>query len=218
MAKTDEFSALLDELNAVQADTTDLSKSMDGAAKIAAAAEDGEDQGEAGDKKRGEPDGDKDGAGEGDNDGDEMFGKALQVQMADGTVAEAYDGTAMMKAMATRLVATEGQSATLAKALSAATGIIKQQGEMMKALNDRVARLANTGTGRRAMVSVNDKAPAPAAGQAAAAPAPQELLTKALAMSGRGELTSIQVARIESSVRSGAPLPADLAAALSSAA
>lgn len=217
-----DFDALLTEL-------APLAKAMaapDGDAKIAAAAA------EAGATL---PDGTAapaDGAGAGGAAGDgeagdeELMGKSFQVTLADGTIQEAYDGTAMMKAMATEMTALRTESAEhaskldasqaeLAKALQVGTslvGLVKSQGELIKSLQGDMVRFGATGRGRQANVTVLDKPGAIAA--APAAPDVEAIMAKAMTAHTAGEFTSSDIARLEAHLGRGNPPPADLVARL----
>ena len=167
-----DYTALLAEL-----DTFSKAQTVDAdAAKAAAADPDADPDAKPGEGEAAGKPGDaaamKPGEGDTDDDADgEMFGKSFAVVMEDGTAVEAYDGTAMMKALHAENVALKGQTVVLAgqvatltvnsnmllKALTSATGSLKQQGEMLKSLAADVVRIGSTGTGRRAVLNVHEK-------------------------------------------------------------
>lgn len=145
------FEKLLGELNAAQADTDTLAKSLpadDGKddKKIQAAAGEGGE----GDNKDG---GDADEGGKSDGD-DKPMAKSFKIKLEDGTEVDAEDGTALVKALTERLDATEG---TFAKAMGQAVSLIQSQNAMIKSLGEQVAKLSGEGRGRKTMVSITEK-------------------------------------------------------------
>ncbi len=158
-------------------------------------------------------------------DGDEEgLSKSFQVTMPDGSTQEAYDGTEMMKAMRVRLTAVAGQAddvaaeleearGELAKSFTASAGLlglIRSQGDLIKSLQGDVARLGATGTGRKVALSVHEKAAGvvPAAAALVAGPS---IMAKAMTAYAAGNLTSGEIARLESHLGRGNPVPADIA-------
>lgn len=193
--------------------------------KIAAAGD------EAGAKKVGE----EGGSGESGEDDEEEdpFTKSMQVTLPDGTEVEAFDGTAMLKALRadnlalreenaalqSRVTVAEANGDALLKSMNVMLGTMKalqsggqKQDDVIKSLQADVARIGGQGTGRKAVVSVHDK-PAGGAPQPDGI-SPREFMVKAMAAHGRGHLTAIDIARAESFLGHGLQLPADLVAAV----
>lgn len=204
------FEALLGEL--------DLLKSMPSNDATMGGADDAT-AGGAGDGGEGGG-GEEDGGREGD-EGDEAFGKSFKVTLADGTEAEAYDGTAMMKSLRTDLLGLQGDNEALAKALGGAVEAIKaqreaiiSQGTLIKSLQADLAKLAGQGSGRRSVLNVLEKtattAPAAASGGAQKI-TPQGFMAKALSLQKSGELNATDVARCEMNLNKFGQLPPDLA-------
>lgn len=152
----------------------------------------------------------------GAEDGDDgMMGKSFAVTLPDGSTQEAYDGTAMLKAMGAQVTALaadrDAAKADLNKALTASTallGVVKQQGEMLKAMHTRVEAMANTGRGRQATVSLADK-PGLIAGAASVASG-KDVMAKAMTAFRAGTLDGNDVSRAESHLGRGLPVPADI--------
>lgn len=208
-----EYAALLTELDtfskALKADCAD--GEGEGGKKIIAAAEDG---------KEGK---DKDKV---DENGEEAFGKAFTVTLDDGTKVEAFDGTAMMKALrdqnavlTTQLVVVEANSGALLKSLQIASASmqdmrteLKNQGDLVKALKADIDRIGNQGGGRRAVISVHDKSTVTEAGggNGNAKPTPSEILTKSMAAFNKGAINGLEVARVEARLGRGEPVPDEL--------
>lgn len=227
-----DFSALLDELAALQTSGEEMAKAMTAEAseddkKIAAAADtDGDGKAEGAGEGAGEGD-DKADAKDGDDKDAEYFGKSMKVKLEDGSEVEAFDGTAAIQGLHQRIdsLAEKIEGAVggemMAKALGSVGGavkglqaILKEQGDMIKSLRAEVATLRTSGAGRRATLSVHEK---PDAASAAAAAKPQgmsreEVLTKAMAAFDGGKLTAAQVAIVESRINRGEQLPADILA------
>lgn len=223
----------MNDFDALLAELAPLQKAMEkpmGDAKVTAAADEADAV---------LPDGEGEGEGEGegkpavmaksdDVDDDDMLGKSFSVTMPDGSVQEAFDGTAMMKAMGTQLVAIK-QHATdrdlelatakgeLAKALSACSallGIVKPMAEMTKAMRAELTAIGGAGRGRQATVSLVDKPALSAAPAAPAAPNTNEIMAKAMTLVDAGDFSSAEIARLEAHLGRGNPVPADLAARL----
>ena len=202
-----------------------LAKAMPavGDAKVEAAAKEGGMEPNAGGEeplaKGTEPEEEED-----DEGGDDMMGKSFQVTMPDGTVAEVFDGSQMMKALTTEVETLKGSNADLTAKLEAATGELSKSLQahtgllgMVKSLQGDVARLGAAGRGRSAQLTVLDKpaatAPVPATDPAADGNA---LMAKAMDAFTRkiGGITSTDIASAEARLNRGLPFPADLAARL----
>lgn len=151
--------------------------------------------------------------GEGEGEGDEVpMGKSFSLKLDDGTEIEAVDGTQLVKSLMARVEASEEQAA---KGLEMAVSLLKQQGEMIKSLQGQVAKLANEGRGRKTVVSIAEK-------KSVAEPLQKsqsdegipvgEFMAKCLSLQAAGKLTGLDVARAESALNKGLPVPADIMA------
>ncbi|CAB4137382.1 hypothetical protein UFOVP326_25 [uncultured Caudovirales phage] len=213
-----EFAALLGELDMMKAQAMPPGKGGDDdAERVQAAAADADNDGQ--------DDEDKDGEGEGEGEGEGApFGKSFQVTMPDGTIQEAYDGTAMMKALHDEVQRLggdlSGQVDAFTKALGTMTDIIKgqaatiaAQGTMLKSLRADVAKFGGQGAGRKAVVNVHDKPAATGAAPASDDASPDMVKSWALDAQLAGKITGFDVARIAVRVDNGEKLdPATLAA------
>ena len=207
MTKTSHFAALLSELDTMQ--------------KASAGGADGDTD----DKKVVDAAGDGTETGTGDGDtgggeGDETFGKAFTVRLADGTEQQAYDGTAMMKALHTQQGEHGAAMEDMHKAFGMAIDVIKslqatiaKQDTLLKALDTRVAGLATTGTGRKSMVTVMERLGSGTANSDPAA-APKQtaggIMMKARSMAIEGKMPWADVARIEAYQGRGQVAPPDI--------
>ncbi len=207
-ATENPFDDLLGELDV-------LAKAMKSDDTTAAAAADAGVQDTGGEGDGG------DGVGEGDGDGDDVLGKSFKVQLEDGTTADAFDATAMLKAMGLRI---DGVGSQLMKGMTAITSLVKAQGDtiksqgaLIKSLQGELSKIGGQGRGRQATVAVVGTT-ANTDGGGKAAMTKDEILTKALALSGKGLMTSLDVSRVQSHLNNGLALPADLATAISAAA
>lgn len=151
------------------------------------------------------------GEGEGDGDDEETMGKSFALKLEDGTELEAIDGTELVKSLMARVESNEG---TVMKALGTAVDLLGKQGNMIKSLQDEVKKLAGEGRGRKTVVSVSEK---PFAGAtmaksqgAADGLSANEFMAKALAAQASGRLTGLDVARAESALNKGLPVPQDV--------
>ncbi len=223
MDPTNDFSALLDELAQLQAGNEDMAKAMkaddaEDDEKIAAAADtDGDGKAEGAEEGADKDADDKDG----DDKDAEYFGKSFAVTLENGEQVDAYDGTEAIRLLNGRVgsiaAAVSGQGDQMAKALGSVAGavkgmqsLIRDQADMLKALRGEVATLRGSGTGRKAVLDVHE--------QRTAAPAkpeglsPGEVMAKAMTAQEGGRITALDVARIESRIGRGEPIPADLLA------
>lgn len=194
-----DFQKLLGELTA-EAETMSKALPADdstGDKKIQAAAEGG---GEDLEKKKED---DKDGEG-----GEGEMTKSFKVQLADGTEVEAQDGTELVKSLFDRFDESEG---VIAKALGATLNLvksqadaIKSQGALIKSLNEKVSAISGEGRGRKAILTVVEKA---TSGDATMAKSEdngmtgQEFLAKSNAAFDAGKITGLQLSTIDVSLR-----------------
>lgn len=215
-----EFEKLLGAIESMQEDAEVLHKSMPGEGeaddeKIAAAAEDGnpDADGDGQNDVSGEAtDGDADDEGEGEEG--ESMGKSFSFTLEDGTVVEAQDGTELVKSLIARV---EGTEEVMSKALGAAVDLIGKQGDMIKSLQEQITALGSTGRGRKAVLSVAEK---PAAGDLKKSLGQEEekgmsvneFMAKALSAQTAGKITGLDIARAESALNKGLPVPQDIVA------
>lgn len=211
-----DFSQLLVELDA---EAEALQKGMSAAdddSKIAAAADgdadgdgtpDGEDKVPGGPDKT-DPDGGED---------DEVLGKSFGVTLADGTSVEAYDGTELIKSIMSQNMAL-GQ--TLKKSMAVIGGLkgqVEANAKLVKSLQGQVAKLADSGRGRKAVISITDKQ-IPGEGEPAADDMSADaFMAKAMDMFNAGKLSGNDIARAEAYIGKGLQPPADVVSVVKSA-
>jgi hypothetical protein len=173
----------------------------------------------------------KDGEKESDKEEKETFGKAFKVKLEDGTETEAFDGTAMLKALHTenellRQTMTE-RDAELAKAFDIVVTVLGEQRQydadqtkqlvaqdtLIKALQAKVDSIGQAGVGRRTMLAIAEKL-SPSAGIVDEKPKPTggQILAKAMFMAREGKLDWGSAVRIEAYQGRGEVAPADLLA------
>lgn len=133
--------------------------------------------------------------------------KSLQVTLADGTVVDAEDGTELVKSLMEQVSGLEG---VMAKALGAAVGLIKKQGEqlvatdtLVKSLQAKVTELSGEGRGRKTMVTVMDKPGQLAKSETPGMTAP-EFMAKSHAAFNAGKINGTELTIIDVSLRQGA--------------
>lgn len=200
-----EYDKLMSELDEILA----KAQAVDTDEKIEAAA-DGQDMPGAADK-----DADPDDDAAEDQDG-ESFMKSFRVTLEDGTEQEAYDATAMMKAMH---VTARRQAETI-DALQARVkeqdAVIQRLPDMLKAMQGQIASQAD-------MLKALREAPG---GRKTTTQAPVatpqtttrgDILAKALSLQTAGKIGSTEVAVIEARLNARMQLPNDLAALISAA-
>lgn len=212
------FKTLLDELSKLSksfgaADDADKSNEEDDA-KIKAAADgdvDGDGKLDGVDPDTTGTDDDVDADADNDEDEDEMLGKSFDVTLANGEKREAIDGTKMVLSMMKRL---DGTEADMSKALTLAVGTMQKmqkaltaQGALIKSLQGDLERIGGQGRGRKAVLSIMEKASAKDGDDDKAGVAPGEFMAKALAAQKAGRLTGSDVALAESRLNRGLPVP-----------
>jgi hypothetical protein len=193
-----DFSTLLDQLSAQTTEHGTMAKALE------AACAEGEGEGKPKPKK-GEP-GYIEGEGDEGAAGGDMS-KAFQVTLPDGSQAEAIDATVILKAL-------DSDMSQVKKALPQFLGLIRQQGNMIKALADENAKLRTTGTGRRSVLNVAEKPSLTLSGnmeKAEGALSVADFMLKAEGALKAGEITGIEAAVLNTCVGSGRQPPADLA-------
>jgi hypothetical protein len=171
--------------------------------------------------KTDEDDADRDaetrGEGEGKGAEDEDMMKSFRVTLDDGREVEAYDATAMMKAMHTTTTAHASALAAMRADLAAAHNVVGKQTQMLKAIADQLAE-------QGAMLKALREQPA-GRKSAAANPTPagggtmdrETVLAKALSAQKSGALSSMDVATIEARLNGGVPLRPEHLAAIQAA-
>lgn len=207
-----EFQALLDELTLLKAMPAGGGDTDDKTIQAAAADGNPDADGDGKNDVSGEPDGDE---GKGGAE-DEVFGKSFQVQLEDGSTVDAFDGTEMMKALwaanaALKVtVAKQADDATtLGKSLQVATDLIKSLQGTVTQLQSDIARIGNTGAGRKTTVNVHEK-PTGAPLAKSESIAPQEFLAKCETAFNAGKLSGRDLARAEAYIGRGATPPAEI--------
>lgn len=194
-----QFETLLAELKTVSDEQETLAKALpaedgkDDEAIQAAAAE-----GDLADKNPEDADDD-------DVDDKQPMAKSVTA-VVDGEEVEAVDATELIKSLIGRV---ETQESVLAKALETTLGTIKAQGEMIKSLNARVAKLAGEGKGRKTVLTIAEK---PAAGETIAKSEPegltnQQFMAKAHAAFSAGKLSGVELTTADVALRTGQAVP-----------
>lgn len=200
-----KFAQLLAQLNAEQEAQDTLAKALpqqdsQDDKKIQDAAGEGEGEGEEEESAEGE--------GEGEGQGEESMTKSLT--LADGE--EVVDATELLKSLQND-VAEHGD--VLAKALpqvlllmQGQSKMIQQQGDLIKSMQTRIDELAGQGRGRRAVVSVMEKAVAgePMAKSQADGITPQEFMLKANNAFDKGIISGVQLTTLDVCMREGKPI------------
>lgn len=198
------FEALLENLE-------ELKKSQgvnDGDEKIAAAAV-------TADKKSDVKDDDEGKDGEGD---DEVMGKSMTITLADGSTQDVLDATEMIKSLQSRVIGLaaerESEREHLGKSLTLVHDMLKEQGDVLKALGEQVVAMANAGRGRKSAV-VTVQGEDMIKSQPVVTETPDELLNKCLAAQAAGRLSGMDVSIAETSLNRGLPIPEHIRTRLS---
>jgi hypothetical protein len=192
-----QFDGLLEEIETMaKAMPAGDASTDEGDKKIAAAAAD------SGVEAPAETSGEGDAEMDDENDGEGApMAKSFSLTLEDGSKVDAVDGTELVKSMMTRMEANES---VLLKALTGAMGLIKTQGDMLKALGGKVDSLAKSGVGRKAVVNIAEKSSTSiAAKPAEEGMKPEEFMTKALIAQGKGLVTGQEVCIADNRLQNG---------------
>ena len=184
---------------------------------LAAAKEAGVDTDQIGDTKNPDAEDDADGVDgpDGDDDeDDEVLGKSFQAVGADGQPVKAYDATDLIKSLSSRMAdveaATSGDKEHLGKSLTLMADMLKSQADQIDTLQKAVVAMSKLGTGRKAVLTVNEK-PEPAMMKSA----PQAMNTetfmmKANAAFNAGKISGKDLTVCDVSLRHGESIDAGL--------
>ena len=130
----------------------------------AAKKEDGDDNKVKQAAKEGAAESDDGDADEDDDKEGKPFGKALTVTLPDGSSAQAFDGSKAIQTLVSENADLREQIGDLQKAFSIAVDVVKdlrasrdKQGEMLKALQTKIASVGASPSGRRTMVASAEK-------------------------------------------------------------
>lgn len=205
------FEKLLDELETMSKAMPSDDTGEDDKKIQAAAAEGGEDDvNDEDDNVAGnEGDSDDDPSEEELEGDDKNMTKSFKFTLDDGTEVEAVNGTELVKSLMSRI---DKNEETLAKALGTAVTLIKSQGSMIKSLQEKINQLSGQGRGRKTVVSVVEKQSTLAKSQQEEGMTAHEFMAKALTAQAEGRITGIDVARAESYLNKGMPIPDDIVA------
>lgn len=206
------FAGLIDDLKAVDTDTTTMAKAVEekGAAVEGADKDDAAIAAAAADADKDKDDDDKDAEGK-------PMAKSFQITLEDGTVVEAVDGADMIKSLMDRVEKNEGETAAV---LEAAVSTIKTQGDLIKSLLGRFDDLAGQSRPRKAVLSVVEKPAAVAddlaksQGQGSTITS-EQLMAKAMDARAQGRISGNDIAVAEQMINVGkAPSPAFIQAVM----
>lgn len=213
------FKALMDELGLMAKAQNDGADGGDGTIDAAAAADGGADAGAAAgaadaadagaaDAADGAAGAD-DGAGAaGDGDADDL-GKSFSFKLDDGNVIEAIDGTALIKAVIERQ---ERNEADVTNALGMTVNLIKSLQTQVGSLQEQISKLASSGAGRKAVLSVSERPSVMRKSVDDDAITPNQFMAKAMHALAEGRITSADVSRAEAHLNRGLQVPAEIVA------
>jgi hypothetical protein len=201
-----DFDQLLDEINALAAEQSTLTKSMP------AEGGDGDDEEEEEEEEKAPA-----AKGKGEGEGDESVAPAdLKKSMViDGENVEVVDAEQLVKSLNELADRVEGQDQMLVKSITPMLDLIKGQGALLKSMQGQLEKLSGQGRGRKTVLAIVEK---PAPGEQPlrksqpAQMAPAEILAKALDAQKAGKISGIDVARAENAIQSGTAIPADVLA------
>jgi hypothetical protein len=211
------FKALLERFETLQKSLPAEGSEDDNKIAAAAAASGDTPNGE-GEGAAAEGEGEGEGLTEGEGEGEEPMGKSFAITLEDGTVIDAQDGTALVKALTEQVGALQGridaqasEGEQMAKALETACAIVEKQDSMFKSLAAKVDALSKQGRGRTSVVNIAEK-PANAVVQKPEVQGvkPDDFMAKAMDKFNSGAITGRDVAIAENALAVGKPVPAEL--------
>lgn len=200
-----QFEELLAQLKSAEDEQENLAKSLPAGGEESEDATDIVEE-ETGDEINEEEDG--------DDDDESSLTKSIKVGDEE---FEVIDAEVMIKSLDGLTARVGEQEEVMAKGLTSALKLIQQQGEMLKSLHAQVATLGNQGAGRKAAMTLHEKATAIAApgGSSNAVPTRDEIMAKSEAAWSAGKITGNEFTEIDVALRQGAvPNAALLAKAL----
>lgn len=149
----------------------------------------------------------------------ESMEKSFKVTLADGTEVEAQDGTELVKSLFARV---DNQEDMIVKALGGTldlvkslTATVKSQGDLVKSLQETVAKLGGQGAGRKSIVDVHQQVNTltkSMGDQDQKGPTAEEIMAKSNAAFAAGKISGQELNIIDVSMRSGFPIDQALAA------
>lgn len=168
-----------------------------------------------------------------DGDHEHEMKKSFTIQLADGKTVEVEDGAEMLKALSDRFDVSEEK---VLGTLTAAVAIIGAQGTMLKSMGEQLAtqettigiqatmikslqtdltKLASTGAGRKAVLTVAERQTGTATDAVAKNGMPDgvtvdQFFAKAFDKQGQGKLTGNDISLAETCLNSGMPIPENL--------
>lgn len=219
-----EFNALIDDLEDVLwSEEQTLAKAQQQDADDAQDDEDIKDMADGDADDDGEPDA-EDALDDRDDDekeeqGDEApMAKAYPVTLADGSQAEAFDGTALLKSLEGQIASIRSETVDaltqVTQALTRSTLLIKALRQQHADLSDQVASLAQAGRGRKSQVHVHERRMTGEDLVKANGIKPADLMSKALSAQRDGRVTGAEVAEIDAYLAHGIAIPDPLIAKL----
>jgi hypothetical protein len=167
-------------------------------------------------KPEGEGEDDETREGEGEGEDEDMM-KSFRVTLDDGREVEAYDATAMMKAMHTTTTAHASALASVRADLSAAHKVITKQTEMLKAIGERISEQGEMLKALREQPAGRKSAATHAAPAGGGEMKRDDVLAKAMSAQQSGRLSAHDVASIEARLNNGVPLRPEHLAAIQAA-
>lgn len=169
----------------------------------------------AGEENTGKDSGDAE-SDEGEDGDDEVLGKSFSMDR-DGETVRAYDATALIKSMVTRMDSIESSDAEnrmhLGKSLGLIADMLKSQTAEIASLKKSLGEMAGEGRGRKTVLTISEKASTLAKSEPAQ-PTNGELMAKCLTAQKAGRLTALDVSRANVAVENGLAVPGDILARL----
>lgn len=156
-----------------------------------------------------------------DEDDEECEGKGEMTKsftaIIDGEEHDCVDGTVLVKSLQADISRIDGERATenehLSKSLLVVTDLLKEQGDMIKSLQDQIAKLSDSGRGRKSTVAVDSDMAKSLAKQET--PKAEDILAKCEQAMRAGKISAMDVSMAEASVNRGMQVPAHIMANLS---
>lgn len=139
----------------------------------------------------------------------DLFSKSFKMTDEDGNEVDAVDGTELVKSLTARI---DKQEADFSAQAGELLQVLTEQTSLIKSLQEQVNVLADTGRGRKSVLSVIEK---PDAATLTKSEQPEgissdDFMAKAMVAQQEGKITSLDISIAEGSLNKGVAVPTDI--------
>jgi hypothetical protein len=183
----------------------DLGETLAKSTPAAAAEGEGEKEGAAAEGEGADADDAQIAAAAAEGEGEkETVAKSFKIVLDDGTEVDAIDGGELVKSLMARIENSETAFGAFATTM---TNALVGANDLVKSLQTQVAALADSGRGRKAVLTISERPAATAEtlakSEAPTGMQPEEFLTKAMSAQAAGLLRAVDVSAAEIAIGAG---------------